>query len=128
MRQLVYEWLTQDGYLTAVIPAERWIQQGAMDDPPPRPFAVVGFTDRPRTDVGSARPRLVVWIHDNRGSYFRIDDIIKYLEEELPSAVPLENDDYRIVDIRWEGSSADLTDDGYSTNTRNAEFSLTGRK
>jgi hypothetical protein len=128
MRKLIYEWLTSDDYLTSVIPADRWLQQGAMDDPPARPFAIVGFDDRPRSNIGSPQPRISIWVHDNRGSYFRIDDVIKYLEEELPNAVPLEDDSYRIADIRWDASSGDLTDDGYSTNTRNARFILTGRK
>jgi hypothetical protein len=128
MRELIHTWLTTQTYLTTIIPAERWIQQGAVDDPPPRPFAVVGFADRPRSDMGSAQPRLAVWVHDDRGSYAKIDSILQYVEETLPGAVPLEDSDSRIVDIRWDGSSADLTDDGYNTNTRNAQFIITGRK
>lgn len=128
MRALLHGWLTTQSYLTSIIPADRWIQQGAMDEPPARPFAVVGFSDRPRSTIGSPRPVVTIWIHDERGSYGKIDDVIALLESMLPVATPLENNDSRIVDIRWEGSSGDLTDDGYSTNTRNATFSLTGRK
>jgi hypothetical protein len=125
MRALVHQWLTSHAALTALIPAERWIQQGALDNPPARPFAVVGFTDRPRSDVGSAQP---IWVHDDRGSYSRIDSVVELLEADLPNATPLEDSANRIVDIRWDGSSADLTDDGYSTNVRNVNFTLTGRK
>jgi hypothetical protein len=128
MRALVHQWLTSHAALTALIPAERWIQQGALDNPPARPFAVVGFTDRPRSDVGSAQPRLAIWVHDDRGSYSRIDSVVELLEADLPNATPLEDSANRIVDIRWDGSSADLTDDGYSTNVRNVNFTLTGRK
>jgi hypothetical protein len=128
MRALLYQWLTTNAQLTAIIPADRWIQQGAMDDPPARPFAVVGFTDRPRTDVGSAQPRVAIWVHDDRGSYSTIDTVIELLEVLLPEATPLVSATHRIADIRWDASSADLTDDGYSTNTRNAQFILTGRK
>lgn len=128
MRELIFQTLTSDPTLLMSIPPERWIQQGAMDNPPARPFAVVGFSDRPRSEVGSPQPRLVIWIHDDRGSYVGIDSIIEYLEKNLPGKVPLEDDTHRIINIRWEGSSPDLTDDGYGTNTRNAEFTLTGRK
>lgn len=99
-----------------------------MDNPPPRPFAVVAFTDRPRSEVGSARPAATIWVHDDRGSYSIIDEIIHYLENVLPTVPPLEDEDHRIVDIRWEASSGDLTDDGYNTNVRTVTFSLTGRK
>lgn len=128
MRKLIHDYLVSDAYLISVIPPERWIQQGAMDNPPPRPFAVVGFSDRPRSELGSQQPRLTIWVHDDRFSYLLIDNIIEHLEDTLPGATPLENETHRIVDIRWDGSSPDLTDDGYDTNTRNATFVLTGRK
>lgn len=128
MRILMHQWLTNNPELTAIIPADRWIQSGALDRPPVRPFAVVGFTSVPRSTIGSARPRLTIWVHDDRGSYARIDEVIAYLQKNLPEAPPLEDATSRIVDIRWEATSPDLTDDAYSTNVRNAEFSLTGRK
>ncbi len=128
MRDLLYQWIIANTELTTMIPADRWIQQGAVDNPPERPFAVLAFTDRPRTEVGSAQPRVTVYVHDNRGTYSYIDPVIHYLEVELPKIGQLENADSRIVDIRWEASSGDLTDDGYNTNVRTATFALTGRK
>lgn len=128
MRALLYQAITGHVELSSIIPASRWIQQGAVDNPPARPFAVVSFTDRPRSDVGSAQPRVTIWIHDDRGSYSKIDTVIQLLENILPDLPPLEDSSNRIADIRWEASSGDLTDDGYNTNVRNATFALTGRK
>jgi hypothetical protein len=128
VRALLYQLLINDMELLSLIPSERWIQQGAMDKPPLRPFAVVMFADRPRSTVGSAQPRVTVWVHDERGSYDNIDKVIHRLEELLSSTENLEDATSRIACIRWEASSGDLTDDQYNTNVRTATFSLTGRK
>jgi hypothetical protein len=99
-----------------------------MDEKIPTPFAIYRIVDAPPTVVGSPQPRLEVWIHDNRGSYVRIDALIELVRTVLVAAVPMENSTHRIVDVEWTGDSPDLVDDGYNTNTRNARFTLTGRK
>lgn len=128
MRKLIHAALIASSPLTAVIPASRWIQGGAVDSPPLRPFAIYRITDVPPTVVGSAQPHLQVWIHDDRGSYVRIDEILELVRTALYGAVPMENATHRIVDVEWTGDSPDLVDEGYNTNTRNASFTLTGRK
>lgn len=128
MRKLVYAALTSSAPLVAAIPEDRWIQGGSVDSPPARPFAIYRIVDVPPSVVGSGQPRLEVWIHDNRGSYTRIDSILELVRTVLYSAVPMENATHRIVDVEWTGDSPDLVDEGYNTNTRNARFTLTGRK
>jgi hypothetical protein len=128
MRELIFGALTASAPLTAEIPAARWIAGGAVDEPPARPFAVVRITDSPPTPHGTAQPSVQIWVHDDRGSYVRIDKILKLIRAALESAVPMENTTDRIVCVEWQGDSPDLTDEGYNTNTRNSGYTLTGRK
>lgn len=127
VRKLVYAALTATP-TPGNIPAVRWISAGALDAPPPRPFAVLRLRDGPASDVRSLQPTLEVWIHDERGSYTRIDDILEQVKQKLSAATPMENATHRIVDVRWIGDSPDLVDEGYNTNTKWTSFTLTGRK
>jgi hypothetical protein len=128
MRRLVYQALINSSALTQVIPVQRWIQAGAMDLAIPRPFAVIRMTDGAPSISKSVQPSLQIWIHDDRGSYTRIDSTLELVKTALNAAVPLEDATHRIVDINWTGDSPDLVDEGYDTNTKYASFTLTGRK
>ena len=127
-RALVHGAITTNPAIAALIPPERWIQQGALDAPQVRPFGIIAYSDTPRSTLGSEQPRLVVWVHDDRGSYVLIDRVLDLVRLALESAIPLEDADSRIVDVEWTGKSAEFTDDQYDTNTRNTQFTLTGRK
>lgn len=128
MRKLVFQAITGDAAVTAVIPADRWVSAGALDAPEVRPFGVIRIVDATRSVVGSSQPRAEIWVHDERGSYIRIDSVLQLVRTALESAVPMENATHRIVDVEWAGDSPDLVDEGYNTNTRNSGFILTGRK
>lgn len=128
MRTLLRATLVADVGLIAAIPDARWIQAGAVDNPPARPFAVIRITDAPPSGSKAPQPRVQIWVHDNRGSYTRIDSTLKLIRERLTTAFPLENATERIVCAEWTGDSPDLVDEGYNTNTRYCTFTLTGRK
>jgi hypothetical protein len=128
MRRLITEALKADAGLTALVPAARIIQFGAVDEIPDRPFIVLQFSVTTVTDVKSGQPTLNVRVHDNRGSYIRIDDIIALVDEAIQGALPLESDTARIVCAEWTGVGEDLIDDGYNTNVRISNYTLTGRK
>jgi hypothetical protein len=128
MRALVLQAITSEPALTALIPADRWIQAGSLDEMPARPFAVIRLIDGTQTIVYSEQPRFEIWVHDDRGSYIKIDQILRLVRETLIAAVPMEDANYRIVDVDWTGNGPDLIDEGYNTNVRTARFTLTGRK
>lgn len=121
MRKLVF------GILSG-IPGIEWIQGGAADEAPPRPFGVFRIVDGPSTDHHTLQPQIQVWIHDERGSYVRIDEFLDLVKSTLLSAAPVEDENSRIVMVEWGGDSPDLIDDGYNTNTRYSTFTLTGSK
>jgi hypothetical protein len=127
MRNLVYKAITENPVLTGFIPVERWLASGGVDEThPPLPFGVIKFAG---DEIGVSRhavPRLEIWIHDERGSYMRIDQILEAVREELddhsfrwPEGV--------IALLDWQSYSPDLIDDGYNTNTRMAAFFVVGR-
>jgi hypothetical protein len=128
MRALLHAAIVAETDLTAIIPAGRWIAGGAVDAAPIRPFAVIRIVDAPVSVVKSSQYRVQIWIHDNRGSYARIDSVLPLLRETLENAFPAENATSRIVCAEWSGDSPDLTDEGYNTNARYSTFTLTGRK
>lgn len=128
MRALMYSVITGAPSLTNLIPAERWIGGGAVDEPPARPFAVIRITDSPLSISKAAKPTVQIWVHDNRGSYTKIDRILEALHAVLIAVEDLEDATSRIACIEWTGDSPDLVDTDYNTNVRYATFSLTGRK
>jgi len=128
MRALVLQAIVANPTITALIPAGRWIQAGSLDEMPVRPFAVIRLVDGTQTVVYSEQPRFEIWVHDDRGSYIKIDQILRLVRETLVASVPLEDSNSRIVDIEWTGNGPDLVDEGYNTNARTARFTLTGRK
>ena len=128
MRKLIRDAILSSAEITAIIPAERWFQQSAIDKQPQTPFGVIAMSDTPRTIVGSFQPRLYIWVHDERGSYVQIDHVLDLVRSTLESSPPLEDSGNRIVHIQCDARSADFTDEELDTNVRNDQYTLTGRK
>ena len=129
MRKLIFELITAQGFLTDKIPADRWLQSSAVDTEPARPFAVIGMDENVR---GATRKpgvrRLRIHIHDDPGSYVRIDKIIEDLIDVLDNAKEIQgDDDSYLAQADWNETSPDLFDDGHRTITKNASFTLVGR-
>ena len=128
MRALLYAAIVASPSLTDVIPADRWIAGGSVDELPDRPFAVIRITDAPPSVSKSTQPRVGIWVHDNRGSYSRIDAVLGSLRTVLAAIVDVQDANNRISCIEWTGDSPDLIDTDYNTNVRTASFVVTGRK
>jgi hypothetical protein len=130
IRSLVRNLLIADTDLLALIPADRWIQATAADDSPPaRPFAVLRFAGTfPMQVRAASQCALEIWIHDNAGSYDRIDEIVKKVKATMASSDQATEDSYNtdLIHAEWSGDSVDLFDDGYRTNTKSTSFNLTG--
>lgn len=126
-RQMVYAALTSDATLLSKIAADRWVQQGAMDTARHRPFALIAMNEVNTTPVYSGQTRCTVWVHDDRGSYVQIEEILERVKAVM-TALTAEDSTDRIVHVSWDGDSPDLVDPGYDTNTKYAQFTITGRK
>lgn len=127
MRRLLHQAIIAQSALTAFIPAGRWYQQGAVDAQPAVPFAVIGFVGTAPTPSRSGQPVVQIWVHDKKGSYAKIDRILEILRSDLEALGEIYDGSSRIVDIRWNGDSGDLVDDGFDTNTKYGSFTITGR-
>lgn len=130
MRAIVFQHLTSDAALTALIPAERWVSGRSLEDAPPRPFAVVRFGG---TFPGLAAVRAVrceVWIHDDQGNYDLIDQVIELIKVRLDGKIHLTNvaePGSEIMQATWQGDSTDLFDPALKTNTKSTAYDLVGR-
>lgn len=127
MRKAVYRLITEDPVLPALgLPNGAVFASHGLDTPPMRPFVILRWG---LGDVGVGRQNthdLAVWVHDEGGSYLRIDKLLNQIGQILTSAQPRLDDDGWFTQASWLGSSEDLNDDGYGTITRNGRFRCVG--
>lgn len=122
--------ILNDPTLTALVPGG-WHQQGSLDAAPDRVFG----TYRLRGSVQSVTSRslsrevgLEVWVHDDPGSYLRIDNILKELERILKAVVHASAaEGESISQTKFESRSPDLNDDGLRTICKMTSFTLIGK-
>jgi hypothetical protein len=126
-RKALREWLVADPALTAVVPAARWVQRGAVVDIPSRPYVVLADLG---TDVrGTGVTGLFgVYVHDDRGSYLSIDDLLDLVKSRMESVQQFVGTDGRIVEASWQGHSEDVFDDPTNTNVKNSTYRVVGVK
>lgn len=134
MRATIHQLLVGTPGLVAVIPTERWYQVGAVVDVPPLPFAIVRWISPVRGDArGTLAHQLQVAIHDRRGSYKRIDDLLggPYrsggIYEVLAGITGLTGPDGYIAQADYLGTSGDDVDVDYRTNTKYCSWQIAGR-
>lgn len=133
MRAIIYEALISDPALSAVMGA-RWTSARGVDAELDQ---AVGF-ERPfgtfrivTTTPGMSRVflrSLEVWIHDDAGSYTRIDTLIRRVKDLLTGLEQVyhsETDSW-LQQCTWVADSPDLFDDARRTNTRMTSFQLVG--
>ena len=105
---------------------ERVFGSGSVDKVPERKPFIIIRQDAPLPDLNDgdapliASTTLTVWVHDEPGSYARIDRILGYVRGILVGQVP------GAVACTWLGDSGDLSDDTFKTITRNGSFRLVG--
>ncbi|QPX62564.1 tail terminator [Arthrobacter phage Wollypog] len=128
MRTTVYNLLRG---VSIDIPDERIYQMGSIDETPVRPFMVYRLTGG-GSGVTANHPskavRLEVWVHDQPGSYTRIDDTLRDVEERFADVL---HASYRegesISQIAFDSRSPDLDDTGFRTICRMSSFTLIGK-
>lgn len=130
MRSLFRTEIIEDAIIIQDIPAERWKSSGSLnnENAPARPFAVIRFgVDSP--GVGDIRrTQVTVWIHDEPGSYGRIDRILERLKAILNGKEHVsDGQGNEMIHCGWESNSGDLYDPGFKTISRNATFNLVGK-
>lgn len=134
MRQVIHQRLIGDPVLTALVPPERWYQAGAVADRPVFPFVVVRWISPVRSDARSQLlNQLRIDVHDARGSYSRIDQILggPYktggVYANLNSALDVSGVDGRVTCCDYLGHSGDQEDPEYISNFMYSNWQVIGR-
>lgn len=134
MRATIHQLLVAAPALTAVIPAGRWYQVGAVIDIPIKPFAILKWIAPVAGDAkGTFAYQLQVAIHDDRGSYKRIDGLLGGphrsggVFEHLSGIEGLTGPDGYVVQADYLGTSGDDVDVDYRTNTKYSSWQVIGR-
>jgi hypothetical protein len=134
VRATVRGLLVADGSLTAVIPTERWFQAGAVLDVPVKPFAILRWISPVAGDArGSFAHQLQVQIHDDRGSYKRIDELLggPYrtggVYSILAGIAGLAGVDGYVAQADYLGDSGDDVDVDFKSNTKFSSWQIAGR-
>lgn len=99
------------------------------DNLPARPFAVVRLGVFGRGLAHVKRGTAEIWVHDDPGSYDRIDVILKSVYDRLDGAAHLKGEDgSELILSTWTGTSGDLNDPGFRTITKNISFEIVGKE
>lgn len=126
MRRLMYDLLSNDPTLTALLPGGLFGDRMEFEVPLAKPFCVL-VHEGPFVGIGRARQaRTTLWIHDEPGDYTKIDNALKYACALIESSAPRKLNGVWLTEAKWEGTSGDLLDEARRTNVKNATFLLTG--
>lgn len=127
MRATMHGILTGEPTLTAIVPVGRWYQAGNVVDRPVFPFAVVRWlAPVPGAGKNTFRKQLRIDIHDERGSYMRIDSFLKALTPVLSAVVNVTGTDGRISECDFLGTGGDQEDDVYKSNFSFSSWQVIG--
>lgn len=127
-RAWLYTRLTNNAALTALVPADRIHAAGSLEwREAARPFIVVRLgVDNPELNEADA-PHVTaqdaaVWVHDDPGSYKRIDEILTAVRHAVAGQVTETGG----IACMWQGDSAELSDPDQGTIVRNTTYRLFG--
>ena len=134
MRKTVRDLIVASAPLTALIPTERWFQPGGVVDIPVRPFAVLRWiAPVAGATSGLWAYQLRVDVHDERGSYARIEQILGG-QYKVGGVWPILNGimdvtgaDGRVTQADFLGDSGDQESDDYGTNYKFSSWQIIGR-
>jgi hypothetical protein len=134
MRATIHQLLIAETSLTAVIPQERWYQMGNVLDIPRKPFAILRWIAPVRGDArGTFSHQFQVAIHDERGSYDRIEELLggPYrlggVYPVLSGIMGITGIDGYIAQADYLGDSGDDVDVDYKSNTKYSSWQIAGR-
>ena len=122
--------ITTDVGILALLPATSVFAAGAMEGrEATRPFAVIRIGSSAAELSDADKPFVVsqdaaVWVHDEPGSYKRIDAILEAMLAALAGQVS----DATGIAALWQGDSPELSDPDQGTITRYSSYRLYGRK
>lgn len=127
MRRLIYDLLSSDATLMALLPGGLYGDRSLVETPSVKPFGVL-MHEGPSNGMSARvnRSTVVLWVHDEVGDYTRIEAALRRARALLLAAVQVEKNGVWLMEADWSGDSVDLYDDARGTNVKNATFPLVG--
>lgn len=128
MRKVLYQLLRE---AIPEIPADRIYQFGSMTEPSGKPFAIYrlsGRMDRVTTKSAMGSNRVEVWIHDEPGSYSRIERLLSAVEDKFLAVTHRVVGDQSISQIGYDSRSPDLYDEGFKSICKMSSFTIVGKR
>lgn len=126
MRKALVQALAASAPLVAAVPTARWFAAGAVPDTPVKPFLVVRWLAPVPLDAGRYGEQLRLDVHDERGSYVRIDGILKLISNVLTPIEQYVGTDGRITQCDYTGHSGDQEDLEKVTNYKFCSWQVIG--
>jgi hypothetical protein len=126
VRKALKEVLAANAPLVAALPANRWFAAGAVTDTPTRPFIVLRWLSPVSLDGGRYGEQLQVQVHDERGSYVRIEAVLKLVDPVLRGVAQYVGSDGRITQCDYTGHSGDQEDLDLGTNMKFSSWQVIG--
>jgi hypothetical protein len=132
MRKTIYTALTSASGLTAIVPAARWYEAGAVLDIPKRPFVVLRWIAPVPSSSGRWLNQLRVDVHDQRGDYTRIEALLGNpysgggIYALLSGLTDYVGSDGRITQCDYLNHSGDQEDEDYKTNYKFSSWQVIG--
>lgn len=125
-RTWLYQALTGSAGVTAVLGNRVYSE---VEAEPERPFAVIRLgIDTPEVHQreGATSTTATIWVHDDPGSYIRIDGLLKTIRDAIIAKSDLSG--AGIFEAIWIGDGPDLADDGRKTIVKTTAYRLVGRR
>lgn len=126
-RSWLWNKLTTDTGVVALLPAGSVFAAGSLEGREAvRPFAVIRLGSNAATFQDADEPYVVaqdavIWIHDEPGSYKRIDAVLEVLRSVIAGQVN------EAIAATWQGDSPELSDPDQGTIVRFSSYRLHGR-
>lgn len=106
----------------AVYPAD------SVDTPQEECFLVIRWQPSTWAFPGKATDAFTVWAHDRQHDYGRIQDVLRRVKEIFDGVYHVHGaDGWTLTQADWRGEGPDVTDQGYDTRTRYADFQAVSR-
>ena len=114
IRKVVFQALRSDPELSTLIGDRIWMRGSTVDGIPQTetPYIVYNFNGRFRTGpsaLKATRHTIQVWVHDDPGDYFRIDQILDRVRAALESVEA--GNPVGFLEIRFFETGPDIWDD-----------------
>lgn len=136
MRATVRDLILANGALTALIPAERWLQVGNVIDVPLKPFAILRWITPVAGDAkGTYANQLRIEIYDKRpGSYKTVDQILgkpypapSGIYAVMSGMMGITGSDGYVAQADFLGTSGDDVNADFKANFKYSSWQIIGR-